>query len=94
MFSRILDFAATPLASYSRVAVSLKPRFYQSLQRRASCGKFCAGGSVALQIFHGTVVLLDSDAFRLGLLGEVDDALGVLGVDRIVPIAVRVLVSW
>ena len=31
-----LDFAATPLASYSRVAVSLKPRPYPSLQRRAS----------------------------------------------------------
>ena len=40
------------------------------------------------------MVLLDSDAFRLGLLGEVDDALGVLGADRVVPIVVRVLVSW
>ena len=36
VFSRILDLAATPLTSYSRVAVSLKPRPYQSLQRRAS----------------------------------------------------------
>ena len=38
-------------------------------------------------------VVLDGVAFRLVLLGEVDDALGVLGVDRVVPI-VRVLVSW
>ena len=44
--------------------------------------------------FHARVVLLDSDAFRPGLLGEVDDALGVLGADRVVPIVVRVLVSW
>ena len=29
--------------------------------------------------FHARVVLLDSDAFRPGLLGEVDDGLGVLG---------------
>ena len=34
--------------------------------------------------------VLDSDAFRPGLLGEVDDALGVLGVDRVVPIVARV----
>ena len=27
-------------------------------------------------------------------LGEVDDALAVLGVDRVVPIVMRVLVSW
>ena len=40
------------------------------------------------------MVLLDSDVFRPGLLGEVDDALGVLGVVRVVPIVVRVLVSW
>ena len=34
--SRVLDLATTPLVSYSRVVVSLKPRPYQSLQRRAS----------------------------------------------------------
>ena len=39
-------------------------------------------------------VVLDGVAFRLVVLEEVDDALGVLGVDRVVPIAVRVLVSW
>ena len=33
-------------------------------------------------------MVLDSDAFRPGVLGE------VLGVDRVVPIVVRVLVSW
>ena len=44
--------------------------------------------------FHARVVLLESDVFRPGLLGEVDDALGVLRVDRVVPIVVRVLVSW
>ena len=36
----------------------------------------------------------DSDAFRPGLLGEVDDAMGVLGVDRVVPVVLLVLVSW
>ena len=39
-------------------------------------------------------VILDGAARQLGDPGEVDDALGVLGVDRGVPIAVRVLVSW
>ena len=33
-------------------------------------------------------------ACRLEELGEVDDVLGVLGVDRVDPIVVRVLVSW
>ena len=42
--------------------------------------------------FHARVIL-DGVAFRLVVLGEVDDVLGVLGVDRVVPI-VRVLVSW
>ena len=41
--------------------------------------------------FHARVVL-DGAAYRLGDLGEVDDALGVLGADRVVPIVVRVLV--
>ena len=40
------------------------------------------------------MVLLHSDAFRPGLQGEVDDALGVLEVDRVVPTVVRVQVSW
>ena len=40
--------------------------------------------------FHARVVL-DSDGFRLGVLGEVVDAKGVLGVDRVVQIVVRVL---
>ena len=39
-------------------------------------------------------VILDGAACRLGDPGEVHDALGVLGVDRVVPIVVRVLVSW
>ena len=43
--------------------------------------------------FHATVVL-DGAACRLGDPGEVDDVPGVLGVDRVVPITVRVLVSW
>ena len=44
----------------------------------------CAGFRHSTGI-HAGVVLLDSDAFRPGLLGEVDDALGVLRVDRVVP---------
>ena len=43
--------------------------------------------------FHARVVF-DGAASRLGGLGEVDDVLGVLGVDRVVPIVVRVLLSW
>ena len=43
--------------------------------------------------FHARVDL-DSDAFRPGVLGEVDDALGVPGVDSVVPIVVHFLVSW
>ena len=39
-------------------------------------------------------MVLDGDACRLGDLGEVDDVPGVLGVDRVVPLVVRVLVSW
>ena len=43
--------------------------------------------------FHATVVL-DGAACRLGQPGEVRDVLGVLGVDRVFPTVVRVLVSW
>ena len=43
--------------------------------------------------FHARVVL-DGAACRLGGLGEIGDVLGVLGVDRVVPVPVRVLVSW
>ena len=39
-------------------------------------------------------MILDGTACRLGEHGDVHDVLGVLGVDRVVPIAVRVLVSW
>ena len=42
--------------------------------------------------FHARV-FLDGAACRLGGPGEVGDVLGVLGIDRVVPI-VRVLVSW
>ena len=37
-------------------------------------------------------MVLDGAACRLGGLGEFDDALGVLGVDRVVAMVVRVLV--
>ena len=40
------------------------------------------------------LVVLDGTACRLGDLGEVDDVPGVLGVDGVVPIIVRVLVLW
>ena len=53
---------------------------------------FCAGFRHSAS-FHASVVL-DGAACRLGGLGEVDDVLVVLGVDRVVPIVVRVLVSW
>ena len=39
-------------------------------------------------------MVLDGAACRLGELGEVDDVLGGLGVDRVVPIVLRVLVQW
>ena len=53
----------------------------------------CCAGFRHCVGFHARVVL-DSVAFRLGELGEVDDALGVLGVDRVVPVVLRVLLSW
>ena len=53
----------------------------------------CCAGFRHSAGFHARVVL-DGVAFRLVVLGEVDDALAVLGVDRVVPIVVRVLVSW
>ena len=43
--------------------------------------------------FHARVVL-DSVAFRLGELGGADDVQSILGVNRVVPIVVSVLVSW
>ena len=55
--------------------------------------RVCCAGFRHSAGFHDKVVL-DSDAFGLVVLGEVDDALGVLGVDRIVPIVERVLVLW
>ena len=39
-------------------------------------------------------MILDGAACRLGGLGEGDDVPDVLGKDRVVPIVVRVLVSW
>ena len=42
--------------------------------------------------FHARVIL-DGAACRLGKPGEVDYVLGVLGVDRVVPIVLRVPVS-
>ena len=56
------------------------------------CGECFARGSATLQVvtpeWFLMALLFD------GVLGKVDDALGVLGVDRVVPIVVRVLVSW
>ena len=43
--------------------------------------------------FHA-IVILDGAACRLRVLGDVRDVLGVLGVDPVVPIVLRVLVSW
>ena len=52
---------------------------------------WCAGFR-HFQGFHARVIL-DGATCRLGEPGEVDDVLGVLGEDLVVPI-VRVLVSW
>ena len=43
--------------------------------------------------FHARVIL-DGAACRLGELGDVRDVLGVLGDVLVVPIVLRVLVSW
>ena len=56
------------------------------------CRMFCASFRHSAR-FHARVVL-DGVAFRLGEHVEVDDALGVIGEDGVVPIVVRVLVSW
>ena len=55
--------------------------------------RMCCVGYRQSAVFHDRVVV-DSDAFRLVLLEGVDDAQFVLGVDRVVPIVVRLLVSW
>ena len=52
-------------------------------------GVVVRGVSATLQVCH-TRVILGGAACRLGEPGEVDDVLGVLGVDRVVPIVVRV----
>ena len=52
----------------------------------------CAGFSHSAG-FHARVIL-DGAACRLGEPGQVQDVLGVLGGDRVVPVVLRVLVSW
>ena len=52
---------------------------------------FCAGFRHSAG-FHDMV--LDGVAFRLVVLEGVDDALGVLGVDHVVPDVARVVMSW
>ena len=54
-----------------------------------TCGSCCARVSATL-----ARVILDGAACRLGELGDVHDELGVLGVDHVVPVVLRVLVSW
>ena len=39
-------------------------------------------------------MILDGATCRLSELGDVQDVLGVVGVDLVVPIMLRVLVSW
>ena len=56
--------------------------------RELSCASFRHS-----PIFHAKVIL-DGAACRLGELGDVHDVLGVLGDDHVVPIVLRVLVSW
>ena len=51
----------------------------------------CAGFRLSESCHAG--VILDGTACRLGDPGQTDDVLGVLGDDRVVPIAVRILVS-
>ena len=43
--------------------------------------------------FHARVIL-DGAACQLGELGDVRDVLGVLRVDHVVAVVLRVLVSW
>ena len=43
--------------------------------------------------FHARVIL-DGAACQLWEIGDVHDVLGVLGVDLVVPIVLRVLASW
>ena len=61
----------------------------QDILWELSCAGFRHSAS-----FHARVIV-DGAACRLGEPGDVHDVLGVLGVDRVVPIVVlRVLVSW
>ena len=52
-----------------------------------------ASFSATLQVFTPEWFLI-AMFLRPGVLGKVDDAMGVLGVDRVVPIVVLVVVSW
>ena len=57
------------------------------------CGSCHARVSATLQVFTQRVIL-DGAACRLGEHGDVHDVLGVLGDDHVVPVVLRVLVSW
>ena len=45
------------------------------------------------QVLHARAIL-DGSVCRLRELGDVHDVLGVLGVDHVVPVVLRFLVSW
>ena len=53
----------------------------------------CGAGFRHSASFHARVVLVGA-ACRLGELGNVHNDLGVLGGDRVVPVVLRVFVSW
>ena len=63
----------------------------QALWAQKTCGECFARVSATLQVSTPEWFLL---APLVDWVGEVDDVPGVLGVDRVVPIVVRVLVSW
>ena len=82
---------------YRKIDIDLEDNFRSFKQSQTlwahdlwelSCAGFRHSAS-----FHARVIL-DGAACRLGEHGDVHGVLGVLGDDRVVPIVLRVLVSW
>ena len=91
MVMTVVRCAAKPSDTLTTMKTPIRPTARGKLTY-GTCGGCVARVSATPLVFTPEWFLY-SDAFRLVVLGEVDDALGVLGVDRVVP-TVRVLVSW
>ena len=82
---------------FSKLMMDLQDNLQSLRQSQAlwvhNMWKLSSAGFRHSACFHARVIL-DVAARRLGEHGDVHDVLGVLGDDRVVPIVLRVLVSW